>query len=368
MKILIGNLFESSMQTRVNTVNCVGVMGKGIALEFKRLYPDMYKDYQQRCSLNQVKLGEPYLYSDLFGTSVVNFPTKGHWRAATKLSDVIAGLDFFLQRYKEWNIQSIAFPPLGCGNGGLSWGIVGPLMYQKLQNLDIPVEIYAPFGTSNTELTEGFLSQNVSAKEVKGVIQKKIHPEWIPLLETIYQLEKQPYVSSVGRVVLQKIAFILTELKVPTGWQFSQNNFGPYSPDLKIAQTVFANANLIREEQLGKMTATRIGTEYPVFRERYQDILDQYKTAIDKTVDLFSRVRNTEQAEEISTVIFAVKTLKQSEPIPTEFQVLEYIQNWKPPWKESPKSERLAMTIRNLLMLRWIKIIPSEGMILADDL
>src|SRR5690606_28844889 len=110
-------------------VNTVGVMGKGVALEFKKRYPGMFDDYAMRCKSKQVKLGEPYLYRDQAGTMIVNFPTKEHWRAASRIADIERGLEYFVQHYSEWGITSIAFPPLGCGNGGLDWAEVGPVIY-----------------------------------------------------------------------------------------------------------------------------------------------------------------------------------------------------------------------------------------------
>ena len=93
MKIRIGNMFESKAATLVNTINCVGVMGKGIALEFKNRYPVMYKEYVDLCSKGLVKPGKPYYYCDLNGTSIINFPTKDHWRSPSKLSYIVNGLD-----------------------------------------------------------------------------------------------------------------------------------------------------------------------------------------------------------------------------------------------------------------------------------
>jgi len=156
-KALTGDIFASQAQTFVNTVNCVGVMGKGVAFEFKKRFPEMFADYAKRCERGQVQLGEPYLYRDGSGASIVNFPTKSHWRAASRLTDIERGLDYFAAHATEWGITSVAFPALGCGNGGLEWAEVGPLLSAKLNNLDIDVEVYAPCGTPRTELTEQFL-------------------------------------------------------------------------------------------------------------------------------------------------------------------------------------------------------------------
>lgn len=154
MNIVIGNMFESTYHTLVNTVNCVGVMGKGIAYEFKKRYPAMFKDYVNRCYAGLVKLGEPYYFSDLQGASIVNFPTKGHWRSASRLRDIEDGLRYFKEYYWEWKIQSVAFPALGCGNGGLMWENVRPIMHFYLDPLPIPVEVYAPFMHENEESGE----------------------------------------------------------------------------------------------------------------------------------------------------------------------------------------------------------------------
>lgn len=141
---LSGDLFTSRAQTLVNAVNCVGVMGKGIALEFKKRYPAMFEDYVARCKLNRVRLGEPYLFRDLGGAMIINFPTKGHWRSPSRLQDIDEGLEYFVKHAVDWGVTSVAFPPLGCGNGGLKWAEVEPLIYRKLRGLPMEIEIYAP--------------------------------------------------------------------------------------------------------------------------------------------------------------------------------------------------------------------------------
>lgn len=114
-----GNLLASSAHALVNTVNCVGVMGKGIALAFKRKYPEMFDDYVRRCDRGEVRLGEPYVY-DAGNRLILNFPTKDHWRAVSRLEDIVAGLEHLTKHYRAWGIRSLAVPPLGCGNGQLT--------------------------------------------------------------------------------------------------------------------------------------------------------------------------------------------------------------------------------------------------------
>ena len=142
--LVSGNLFDSEAQTLVNAVNCVGVMGKGIALTYKRRYPGMFADYVARCNDGRVRLGEPYLYRGDSLPYVLNFPTKEHWRSAAKLEDIVSGLAYLEAHYRVWGITSLAVPALGCGAGQLVWDVVGPVLQEALGRLDIPVELYAP--------------------------------------------------------------------------------------------------------------------------------------------------------------------------------------------------------------------------------
>src|SRR5258708_15451641 len=140
-----GDIFEAQTQVIVNTVNCQGVMGKGLALAFKQKYPDMFKVYQQECKAGKLGIGRPTLYQ---GSTpwILNFPTKDSWRAASKLEYLEKGLEFLVAHYKNAGIKSIAFPKLGAQNGKLSWDDVGPLMARYLSQLDIDVYIYIAEG------------------------------------------------------------------------------------------------------------------------------------------------------------------------------------------------------------------------------
>ncbi len=365
IKVLIGNIFEDPAKTLVNTVNCIGIMGKGIAQEFKKRYPGMFSDYEQRCSMGKVEPGVPYYYEDMLGNSIVNFPTKKHWRSPSRLQDVVKGLDIFLEKYKEWGITSVAFPPLGCGNGGLEWSVVGPILYQKLSVLDIPVEIFAPFGTPKQQLTTDFLSQKVNlAGAIKGKQNKKLNPNWIALLEVVDQLAKQQYANPVGRTVFQKICYIMTEQGIDTGFHFKRGNYGPFSNEVKDALSVFANMNLIHEQQLGKMNTLIIGSEYKKILKKYEKHLVPLQKKIYKTVDLFSRIKNTEHAEEIATILFAARQIKKEKTADsvTEQDLYDYMVNWKKSWKNEEKQKAIASTIRNLEMLDWLRLKYSESL------
>src|SRR6266498_770968 len=353
-KALIGDLFETKAQTRVNTVNCVGVMGKGVALEFRKRFPAMFEDYLARCQRGEVRLGKPYLYRDSSGVRIVNFPTKQHWRSPSHLADIGRGLDYFLAHAAEWEIRSVAFPPLGCGNGGLEWPEVGPLLYAKLRDAEFDVEVYAPYGTPKQELTEEFLAAPAQMSlEGKGHRRKKFNPEWVALVEIVRDLGQQPYTNPVGRTILQKIAYVITELGAQTDFRFARGSYGPFAPQVKLALHELANRNWLREEQLGKMTAVRVGSQYERDRSKFFDVIEKHNKRIEKTVDLFSRIKNTDQAEEVMTVLFASRELKKAKPGEhvTEKELYDYILGWKKSWRTEGKRREVASAIRNLVML-----------------
>ena len=181
-------LLDSGRQTLVNTVNCVGVMGKGVALTFKDNCPGLFDDYQRRCDKRELALGEPYLWTSaqtgaeqmemLSGADgqgaygpkqVVNFPTKHHWRESTRLGDVKKGIDRLAANREAWGIESLALPALGCGNGKLNWDAVAPTLRRWLcaePLLGIDIDLYHP-------------------QETPDKSPARLEPEWVALAETV---------------------------------------------------------------------------------------------------------------------------------------------------------------------------------------
>lgn len=356
MKVKIGDIFESKCLTIVNTVNCVGVMGKGIALEFKKRYPEMFMDYVNKCDSGQVKTGTPYVFDNGDGMKILNFPTKDHWRSPSRLSFVIEGLDWFLENYEKYGITSIAFPPLGCGNGGLSWEIVGPIMYQKLKNLPIEIEIYAPFGVNRNLITEDFLSKTVIEEEVLGKKNMKVNPKWYLILETVRELNGRAYSLKVGRTIYQKICYVLTRNGINTGFTFVKGSYGPYSASVKDSITALANANLIIEQTLGRMVSLSVNEDVAIKEE---DFSQEEWNAMKKTVDLFGRIKSTEQAEMVATVLFAYDELNSVEKEISDKDVYDFVMSWKPHWKKE-KDFEVCDTIHNLAMLTLIFVTHSK--------
>lgn len=365
-RALIGDLFASKAQTLVNTVNCVGVMGKGVALEFKKRWPAMFEDYQHRCAARQVRLGEPYLYRDVSGAAIVNFPTKDHWRSPSRIADIESGLDWLVAHAAEWGIRSLALPPLGCGNGGLEWSEVGPLIYRKLHDAPLDVEVYAPFGTPAQQLTEAFLSAPAQMSlSGKGRRNEKFNPDWVALVEVLREVQAQPYANPIGRTIFQKLCYVLTEMGVPTGFQFGKGSYGPFSTEVKTALHEMANRNWLQEKPLGRMVALMVGPQYEKDRARFAAQIETHEKRIAKAVDLFSRIKSTEQAEEVLTVLYASRQVKQARGTGavTERDIYDYILDWKKSWHTEEKQHAVASAIRNLVLLGWMKAEVSEELL-----
>lgn len=143
-----GNLFNCQADAYINTVNCVGVMGKGIALQFKLKYPDMYKEYREICNNNELEPGILHVwYRGVYGLSpkyIINFPTKVNWRNPSKIGWIEKGLCKLQDVIRKLNLKSIAIPALGCSNGGLDWNVVRPIIESYLKNINCEIYLYEP--------------------------------------------------------------------------------------------------------------------------------------------------------------------------------------------------------------------------------
>lgn len=363
MKVLTGNLLESEAQTLVNTVNCVGIMGKGIALQFKKSFPEMFVDYAQRCASGQVQLGRPYLFRGLIAPWILNFPTKDHWRSLARLSDIEDGLDYLEQNYREWGITSIAVPPLGCGNGQLEWRVVGPTLYRHLERLDIPVELYAPAGTPMGQLEISFLDsdQGESSDATPSQDPEWVKPAWVALAEIVHRLDEQPYHWPIGRTIFQKIAYVATALGLPTGLKFERGSYGPFSGDVKRMQSRLMGNGLLSEDRRGSMLNVTVGSTFEDAQKSYGSDLRRWDDQIERTVDLFMRISNTDQAELVATVIYTANELNDNNHQPSETDVYDAVLSWKARRKPPIEPSRVTETIRTLSAQNWINVQSVDG-------
>lgn len=357
-----GDMFESRAQTLVNTVNTEGVMGKGVALEFRKRYPDMFKDYVERCRRHEIQLGRPYLYKRVVPPWILNFPTKDHWRSLSRLSDITEGLRFLRSHYEEWGITSLAVPPLGAGNGGLEWRVVGPTLYRELSAFEIPVELYAPHGAPASELTGEFLANTERADQPVT----RVKPAWVALVEILRRIENQRYRWPVGRIGFQKIAYFATEAGVPTGLEFVRGSYGPFSSDLKRVVSGLINNGLLREQASERMILTKVGPTFSDGARLFRAELDSWDTIIDRVVDLILRVR-TRNAEIASTVHFAAYRLV--DPVnATELDVFEAVREWKLKRRPAVRDGEIGAAVRNLNILGWIQVKYSSDLPVSPEM
>ena len=171
ISISSGNIFFTNLQTITITVNCVGVMGKGLALQAKDLFPEIEKYYKNICESKEMKLGNIFIFDKKLDTlmdsnedfkKILLFPTKDHWRNESKIIDIEKGLQQLLEKFRELKIESLAISALGCGYGGLSWEEVGPLMYKYLNKMNIPIQIFLPKNIPEKFKTKEFLEKESS--------------------------------------------------------------------------------------------------------------------------------------------------------------------------------------------------------------
>lgn len=146
IRYVTGNLLEANTEALVNAVNCVGVMGKGIALQFKRTFSDNFEAYARACGAGQVQPGHMFTFEThlLSPKWIINFPTKRHWRDKSNLGDIESGLMALRDEVKTLRVRSIAMPALGCGNGGLPWGTVRELIEKAFAAVDVDALLFEP--------------------------------------------------------------------------------------------------------------------------------------------------------------------------------------------------------------------------------
>ncbi|NMN99775.1 Appr-1-p processing protein [Gordonia sp. TBRC 11910] len=218
-----GNLLDAGVDALVNTVNTVGVMGKGIALQFRRAYPDMFKAYAAACKTGEVQLGRMHVWETgmLDGPRfIINFPTKGHWRARSRIGDIEAGLVDLVEVVRGREITSIAIPPLGCGNGGLDWADVEPRIVTAFAALpELDVRLYPPAPAPHASAM-----RNATPRPRMTVGRAAL----VTLIDrySAVALDASP-------IEVQKLMYFMQVLGEPLNLQYARNLYGPYADNLR---------------------------------------------------------------------------------------------------------------------------------------
>lgn len=323
-----GNLLTAEVDAVVNTVNTVGVMGKGIALPFKRAFPDNFAAYAEACKAGDVTPGSMHVYERealVKPRFVINFPTKRHWRSPSRLEDVRAGLQDLRRTITELAIGSIAVPPLGCGNGGLAWDDVRPLIVQALGDLPaVEVFVYPPQGAPPAAAMPNNQHAPTLNRERSAFL--------VALDRYIKRAMAGGFVIEDRTTLLEthKLVYLLQHVGFPLGLHFSKGHYGPYSADLDRAVAAI-EGHYVSGYGDGTGGASTPLALAPSAVARAAEALAA-DTAFDEAIQRLDRlVEGYEHAygmELLGTLLFACTALG---PRPTTFtDAAAYVQEWTP--------------------------------------
>jgi O-acetyl-ADP-ribose deacetylase (regulator of RNase III) len=241
IKYITGNILESNAQALINTVNTIGVMGKGIALQFKKAYPANFKAYSDACKNGQINVGKLFITNDRNLNSgekiIVNFPTKKDWRKPSEYSYIEEGLNDLVNLIKTNQIKSIAIPPLGAGNGGLEWERVKKIIEQKLSHLDIDIFVYEP----TAQIIEYLKKERVKLTDARAL-----------LLYVLYDLIKNG--EFVSEFSSEKVCYFLQRFGAKKYFklEFEPNFFGPYSGKVRFVLNALNGSYIMGYSDMNK--------------------------------------------------------------------------------------------------------------------
>ncbi len=271
---LVGNIFDSDAEALVNTVNTVGVMGKGLALQFKKAFPNNYKAYRKACEQKEIEVGKMFVFKDVSVNSgekvIINFPTKTHWKKASEYSFIKEGLNDLIKVIEKYEIKSVAIPPLGAGNGGLNWLKVKQMIESALQELEVDFFIYEP----NLAIKEKLKKERVKLTEARAL-----------LLYILYDLvQNGEYVSEFSS---EKASYFLQRFGAQKYFKltFESNFYGPYSGKVRFILNVLNGSYLMGYSDMSKKPFQPL----TLVSDGYEDV----KNIIEQNEDLLNIANKT---------------------------------------------------------------------------
>ncbi|MFD1360057.1 type II toxin-antitoxin system antitoxin DNA ADP-ribosyl glycohydrolase DarG [Lentibacillus salinarum] len=328
-----GNLLEGQSEALVNTVNTVGVMGKGIALQFKQAFPDVFREYEKACRANRVVTGKVQVVetSCLVGPKyIINFPTKKHWKQKSKLNYVVEGLEDLVKVVREFGIKSIAIPPLGCGNGGLDWSEVRPLIEKTFQDEPINVHVYEPAGSPKPN------QMKVRTKKPNMTTSRAL------LLASLDNYKEPGYRLSLLEV--QKIAYFLQESGENLQLHFEKYKYGPYAENLN-----FVLQRLEGHYIRGYGDRNRNAEIYLInsagekaYKHLEEDKVNKQRLA--KVKEIINGFETPYAMELLATVHWIMKTVR----LKSDEQLIQEVQNWNERKKKLFPSKHILKAYQHL--------------------
>ncbi|MGJ5180352.1 type II toxin-antitoxin system antitoxin DNA ADP-ribosyl glycohydrolase DarG [Bradyrhizobium oligotrophicum] len=217
-----GDIFSADVEALVNTVNCVGIMGRGIALQFKNAFPENFKAYEAACARELVQPGRMFVHETLTLTNpkfIINFPTKRHWKGKSRMEDIESGLKALVQEIQTRHIRSIAIPPLGSGLGGLNWADVRPRIVAALDKLDdLSVLVYEPTAAPIETRSREVPKMTAGRAALVGLIHRYLGGLMDPF---------------VTLIEVQKLMYFMQEAGEPLKLNYIKHHYGPYADNLR---------------------------------------------------------------------------------------------------------------------------------------
>jgi O-acetyl-ADP-ribose deacetylase (regulator of RNase III) len=337
-----GNLLEADADALVNTVNCVGVMGKGIALQFKLAYPDNFREYERACNRGEVRLGSMLVHTTGSLTPprfIINFPTKQHWKGKSRLEDIRAGLADLVRVIRNRQITSIAVPPLGCGNGGLNWGDVFPMIEQAVADMpDVSVFVYAPQPAPSAD------AMPVATKRPKMTRGRAL------LVKLIARYREPGY--RLTKLEVQKLAYFLQAAGEQLRLRFVKHTFGPYAENLNHALRDM-EGHLIRG--FGDRTADSSIHPLPGAVEEADDFLKgdlEAQTRLERVAELITGFENPYGMELLSTIHWVAV---ENEPVRTDAaEATHAVHSWNERKKNTFRPEHIVKGWARLKQAEWM--------------
>jgi O-acetyl-ADP-ribose deacetylase (regulator of RNase III) len=315
-----GDLLKEPVDALVNTVNCVGVMGKGIALQFKLAFPENFKAYKKACDNDKLQIGKVFVTETgklLQPKYIINFPTKLHWREKSKLEYIEKGMEDLIEKIKALKIKSIALPPLGCGNGGLNWNDVKNIMVQRLEKLnDVEVILFGPSGSP-------------SAKVMKiGTQKPKITPGRAALIGLLKNYKQVGY--EITHLEIQKLMYFLQTAGEPLRLNFKKHKYGPYANELHhVLQSMEGHFIKGYSDRSQKIQISLLSEGI----KQAEEFLPQYKD----TLERFHRVRELIEGFETPYGLELLATVHwtiEKDNIKNLPEIIQSIQTWNPRKKD----------------------------------
>lgn len=333
-----GNLLTANVQALVNTVNTVGVMGKGIALQFREKYSTNYRLYKEACKNGTIDIGKLLVVKDssLEGEKlIINFPTKKEWNKKSQYSFIEEGLKDLVRIIDEYSIKSIALPPLGCGNGGLKWEKVRPLIEKYLGQLDIEILVFEP-------------NDEVKAILQKETTNKNIHltPGRAMILFALAKYEERGEIANV--FAANKLAYFLQESGEPLKLVFVPYTYGPYAQALDKVLYALNGKYISGMEQLTARPLEPLQLKYENFKE-VNDFVNHNLTSIqrERLSSVFRLIQGFESTLSLE-ILASIHFLRSKDKNLNVHQLLQQIKEWNKRKKELISEEYIQIALTHL--------------------